>query len=138
MLEALAPLMTVIRHFQPNAVRILEKGRDVVVRIFRIKARRRGFDAGSDKPIGRFLNIVRRLHPQAEMMQVGRIRLMIGRQTRRSQHDAEQVIKGLLARMEHAAPGLWACGARKNEGAYADTQPSDDAAPRVHRPGPSG
>lgn len=51
---------------------------------------------------------------------------------------AALVLLGLLVHVKQVAPGLRACGARKNDGAYVDTRLSDDAAPRVLRPGPPG
>ena len=46
--------------------------------------------------------------------------------------------QGLLAPMTHVAPFLRACAARKSDGAYADTQRSDDAVACARRNGPPG
>lgn len=108
MVVALAPFLPIVGDLQPDAIRITEKCRPVVRRIFRIGRGFTGIDSrGTQFPRGR-PDILRRLDAQAEMMQPRRIRIVWVPRPRRAYHKTELPVEVLGMRIAADGEGVLA------------------------------
>src|SRR5581483_9446276 len=96
---ALAPLPPVIGDLQAQAVRAAEEGGPVVRRILAVQRRLAGLDAGGAQSLRRGAHLRFALHPQAEVMQAGRVRVVRRRAARRAQDVAEMAVVVLHMRL---------------------------------------
>lgn len=92
MLETLAPLLPVVGHFEANAVRITEEYRPIVGGIFREVARFADINAGTPECCSRSSDIGHGFNPEAQVMQSGRIGIMVVAAPRWAQNVAEMTV----------------------------------------------
>src|SRR5438094_5725346 len=88
----MAAFLTVVRDLEPDSVRVIEKNRVIIRRVFRIKPRRRALDAQSRKCLRDAVNCCIILDSKTEVVQPGREWVVRGFGVGGPQHESEMAI----------------------------------------------